>query len=257
MLRSLLLALPLLALAACADAPAGDRADDAARSAVDRAIAAHGSERLDGAVVSFSFRERRYTATHDGGRFSYERAFTDSLGRDVRDVLDNDGVRRFVGGAPEPLTAKEAASVTSGVNSVIYFALLPAKLDDPAVRGRHLGTTTIAGEPYDEVEITFTEDGGGVDHDDRFVYWIHRERDTIDFLAYRFHVDGGGTRFREAFNTREVGGIRFTDYRNYTADRENSHFVRIEDYEDAFARGETDLYSEILTEDVVVRPIDR
>ena len=37
----------------------------------------------------------------------------------------------------------------------------------------------------------------------------------MDYLAYSYEVDGGGVRFREAYNTRKIGGVLFQDYVNY------------------------------------------
>jgi hypothetical protein len=48
-----------------------------------------------------------------------------------------------------------------------------------------------------------------------FIYWIHRDNQTVDYLAYSFHVDKGGLRFREAYNIRNIKGILFSDYNNY------------------------------------------
>jgi hypothetical protein len=39
----------------------------------------------------------------------------------------------------------------------------------------------------------------------------------MDYIAYNYHTDGGGVRFREVRETREVGGIRFQDYLNLKA----------------------------------------
>ncbi len=91
-----------------------------------------------------------------------------------------------------------AAEVYSNsVNSVAYFALLPFRLNDAAVNKRYIGTSEIKGEPYFEIEVTFQQKGGGKDHDDVFIYWIHQQHFTMDYLAYSFIVDGGGTRFRK------------------------------------------------------------
>ena len=77
-----------------------------------------------------------------------------------------------------------------------------ANLGDPAVQPRYLGVDTLQGEPYHEIEVTFRQDGGGRDYEDRFIYWIHPERHTMDYLAYGFHIDDGGARFREATQER-------------------------------------------------------
>ncbi len=110
---------------------------------------------------------------------------------------------------PASLAAEES------LNSVLYFALLPRPLSDAAVQPRHLGEATIGDEQYQVLDVTFGREGGGRDWQDRFVYWIHDERHTIDYLAYAFHVNGGGIRFREAFGARDVGGVRVQNYRNF------------------------------------------
>ena len=70
---------------------------------------------------------------------------------------------------------------------------------------------------YDAIEITFNQQGGGKDYDDVFYYWINKQTQKVDYLAYSYHVNEGGIRFREAYNRRVVGGITFQDYINYEA----------------------------------------
>ena len=239
--------LAILLLEACT--PTSD-ADP--QAIVDRAMAAHGSENLDRAEVEFDFRDRHYVVTRDGGRFTYERTFTDSTGADVRDVLTNDSLYREVNGARVDLTEEERLSAETGVNSVVYFALLPYFLNDPAVQKSYLGEATVEGEPYDKVEVTFQEEGGGQDYQDRYVYWFHRDNHTMDYLAYSFEVNGGGTRFRQAVNPRVVGGVRFADYLNGGADTLGTPIHR---YDEMLAAGEIDPISEIELKNIDVRPL--
>ena len=203
-------------------------------------------------MVEFDFRDRHFTATRDGGRFRYERLSTDSTGADVRDVLTNDSLYREVDGERVALDEEERQGINSGVNSVVYFALLPYFLNDPAVEKRYLGEATVEGEPYEKVEVTFEEEGGGEDYQDRYVYWFHRDRHTMDYLAYSFEVNGGGTRFREAVNARTVGGVRFADYRNGGADTLGTPIHR---YDELLAADQIDPISEIVLENVEVRPL--
>ena len=72
-----------------------------------------------------------------------------------------------------------------------YFAQLPYGLNSPAVQKKILGEATINGNTYYEIEVTFSKEGGGIDFEDRFVYWIHKENFTVDFLAYRYATNGG------------------------------------------------------------------
>lgn len=201
----------LLGLAACE--PAQTLPD--ASALIARARDAHGSARLDSSTVTFDFRDARFTAARQDGRFAYRRATRDTLGQLVEEALTNDGVVRAVDGQRVRLSPQESAAVEGRVNSVVYFALLPHALADAAVQARTLGADTLHGEPYWMVEVTFAREGGGRDHDDRFVYWMHQTTSAMDYLAYTFTVNGGGARFRAAENVRTVGGIRFADYANF------------------------------------------
>ena len=226
-----------------------------AEQIVDRAIEAHGGERFRHAEIRFTFRGDRYTRWRDGGRYRYERRYT-AAGRPVREVLANDTLYRTVGGEKVDLTPSQRASVRTTVNSVVYFAVLPYRLDDPAVQTELLGTTTVEGEPYWEVEVTFQREDGGPDWEDRFVYWIHRDAHTMDYLAYYYYRDGGGHRFRRAVNRREVGGLLLADYLNYTSAEIEGTAVEAYDsiYENRPDRLE--LVSEIRMEEVEVEPIE-
>jgi hypothetical protein len=261
------LVLLLLAAGCAADAPPPEplpeaptpivEADSEARALVDAALAAHGSAALDSAELAFTFRGTPYRLRRDGDRFAYTRTMTDPVGRTVEDLLDNDGLRRLVNGVPVPYAPGEARGVETTVNSVAYFALLPFPLRDPAVRLRSLGPDTLAGVAYDRVEVTFAPEGGGRDWEDRYLYWLHPERHTVDFLAYTYALGANetgpnatGSRFREAVNARTVGGARVQDYRNLTA------FVdRLEDYAGAFDADTLRVVSEVRLDAVQVTPL--
>ncbi len=98
---------------------------------------------------------------------------------------------------------------------MIYFALLPHGLNDAAVNKEYLGEAIIKDQPYHKIKVTFDPEGGGSDHEDEFIYWIHQKSNSMDFLGYSFHVNEGGLRFREAYNVRNINGIIFSDYINY------------------------------------------
>ena len=78
---------------------------------------------------------------------------------------------------------------------------------------------------------------------------LFRSRNTMDYLAYLYHVNGGGTRFREAHNIRTIQGIRIADYRNYKAE---SDALPLEEYASAFSRGELIKVSDVDLEGVQV-----
>lgn len=224
---------------------------DSAAAIIERARRTHGAGVLDRAEVSFSFRGTPFTVRRDGGAFEYARIVADS-GDVVRDVLDNDGFRRTRAGRPVALGPEESAAAKGAVNSVVYFALLPYPLADPAVQPRLLSPDTLGGEPYHLVEVTFRPEGGGRDYQDRFLYWIHRDRYTVDYLAYSYDVNDGGIRFREAFNPRTVGGVRFADYRNYAPETLEP---ALESLGQMFEADSLALVSEIVLDSVRVTPL--
>ena len=240
--------LSLLVLSACQDGPT-------AETIIVRAIDAHGGAHADDVVIEYDFREHHYTFRLDGGRFQYERAREDSIGF-IRDVLNNDGFYRLVDEERADLPADRDSAYAASVNSVAYFGLLPFKLTDEAVQARLLGSERIEGEPYHEVEVTFRQEGGGRDYQDRFVYWFHEEDHTMDYMAYDYVSDEGGTRFRKAVNPRRIGGILFQDYENYTSDVIDRPGEPIEKMDDAFQADSLELVSMIEKRNITVEPIE-
>lgn len=196
-------------------AVSGQQSADSSQLIVDMAIAAHGGEAYSNSLIEFDFRQFHLKVTRRGGSFAYERSFADSLGRAVKDVLTNVGFHREINGQKAALTPADSSKYANGVNAMVYFALLPYYLNDRAVQKQYLGKTTIKGEPYYKIRVSFKPEEGGKDHQDEYAYWIHCERHTMDYLAYSFLEDGGGARFRQAYNARTINGIRFADYLNY------------------------------------------
>ncbi len=191
--------------------------DQIAEQIVARAIEAQGGSLYEETSIAFSFRGGRYTIDRQEGRRRIRRSFSDSTGRLVSDVMIGGHVSRHSDGNRVDLPDRQQRSIASQLNSVSYFALLPYKLNDPAVRKRYLGETQIKDVAYHKIDVGFREEGGGQDWQDRFVYWFRKDDATIDYLAYYYHVNGGGLRFRAAFNKRRVGGLLLADYHNYKA----------------------------------------
>jgi hypothetical protein len=182
---------------------------------VDKAIEVAGGDKFLQSHIEFDFRNRHYIAHRNGGMFSYERVFRDSTGT-VHDFVSNDGFRREVNGTEVNIPDSMKVKYTSSTNSVIYFALLPYGLNDPAVIKEYIGETEIEGQVYYEVKVTFKQEGGGEDFEDEFFYWIHKENFTVDYFAYSFvESDEISFRFRKTFNQQTVNGIRLQDYINY------------------------------------------
>ncbi len=223
-----------------------------AQKLVDQTIKLYGGEAYNQSNISFQFRDRQYRALRDNGAYVYSRTFTDSTGQRIYDVLQNSGFTRTINGAQTTLPKEEVKAYSASVNSVIYFALLPYFLNDGAVQKAYAGEATIKGEPYHKIRVTFAAEGGG-DHQDTYLYWLHQQHHTMDYLAYSFlEKDGSeGIRFRVATNPREVSGIRFQDYENYTSEAG----IALEMYDSAYEAGQLKKVSDINLEEVVVKPV--
>jgi hypothetical protein len=189
-------------------------ANNNAEDIINRTIEVHGGSLYENSIIEFDFRERHYKLLRNNGIFSYHRIFADSLGI-YDDQLSNDGFQRTLDGVAVDLNEEWTARYTRSVNSVAYFALLPYGLNDPAVNKNLIGEEQINGNLYYKIRVTFDQEGGGEDYEDVFVYWINKDNFRMDYFGYRYETDGGGIRFREAVNVREVGGILFSDYINY------------------------------------------
>jgi hypothetical protein len=226
---------------------------------VHDAIEAHGGDRFRSVQLAFVFRGDPFVVVYDEGRFAFERtrpALDEGLppGATLVDRMDNEGTTRTVGGTPVPLDPETLHTLETDVNSVVYFAFLPWRLQDPAVRLRDLGETTLNDEPYRKVEVTFETEGGGRDWEDRFIYWFHRETHFLDFMAYRYHTGEGGTRFRQAVNRREVGDLVVQDWLNFTADPDVDDVAR---YDELYREGSLRAVSRIELEGLRVTPPPR
>lgn len=220
-----------------------------AEKLIDQSIMAHGGKKFESAKISFDFRDRSYQIFKSPTGFEYIRAFSDSTGQ-VKDVLNNEGFTRFVNGNAVELDEKRERAFTNSVNSVAYFAFLPYGLNDPAVFKTYIGSTEIDGNKYDVIKVTFAEEGGGEDFDDEFLYWINQENHLIDYLAYSYHTDGGGVRFRKAINRHEIGGLILQDYENY---KPSDKSAKLEEMEAFYKSGKLELLSEILLENITVK----
>ncbi len=216
---------------------------------VNRCIEAHGGEYYENSIISFDFRDRHYRLERDHGRFAYHRIFNDSTGQ-VHDLLTIDGFVRLVNDREVELSADRARRYGNSVNSVAYFALLPSGLNDPAVNKNIIGEEEVEGNQYHKIQVTFNEDGGGEDHDDIFVYWINKVTYRMEYFGYSYLTDGGGIRFRKAFNTREMAGILLNDYLNYQSQNKE---ITVGDLAGEFKQGRLELLSEIRIENPDVR----
>ncbi len=213
-----------------------------AQEITDKLIQNAGGDLYLKSDIEFDFRKIHYRAFRDDGKYSFERTIEDSVGR-IHDVLNNDEFYRKINGQRVEVIDTMAVKYARSVNSVIYFALLPYSLNDAAVNKILLDEVEIKGKKYFKIKITFNQEGGGEDFNDIFVYWVNQETYHFDYMAYLYYVDGGGMRFREAYNPRFVEGIRFVDYINYKP--KEGIEAPIEDFDKLWLEGKMEELSRI------------
>jgi hypothetical protein len=228
---------------------------DEVESIVDRAIEYHGGEAYDAFAMEFDFRDMHYLVRRNGGDYRYERIQKDSTGAEIRDILTNSETYRTINGERQNVPDSTMDKYKNSVNSVAYFLLLPQPLRDPAVNKEYLGEVTLRGRTYDKVKVYFNQDGGGKDHEDVFVYWFDKEDGSVDYLAYLYHTNDTGMRFREAYNPQRVAGILVQDYINY-APKDSTLAVSEENLlrlDDLYQKNELKEFSRIENRNVVVK----
>lgn len=258
--KASLLGATLLLLAAC-QPETGGRSDvstsaasatDSTQYVLQQAFEAHGSRLFDTATITFRFRQFDFRAVRQSDRYQYERAFLDTTtGDSIRDILTNNGLVREINGQAADIPEERRQAYSRSVNSVIYFALLPYNLSDPAVQAEYLGQSTIKEVAYHKLMVTFQQKGGGRDFEDEFVYWFRTDNFHLDYLAYNYLTDGGGARFRVAKNARVVAGIRFQDYDNLEPIDSTERNVR--QFDRLYEQDSLNVLSQIITESVTVQ----
>lgn len=226
----------------------GTQQSKTAQEIIDESIEVSQVDKLKNARVSFDFRDYYYIADRNNGSFSLQRSKKDSIGH-VIDILTNDGFARYIDQDLTQVPDSMAVKYSESVNSVHYFSVLPLGLNDAAVKKKKLEDVTIKGQNYHKIEITFDQEGGGVDYEDVFVYWINKENYHIDYIAYLFHVNGGGVRFREVSKEQTIEGVRFVNYNNY---KPNNPKIDVRKTDAAFIEGELKKVSEINLENIQI-----
>lgn len=183
---------------------------------INASMEVSGADKVVNSKISFDFRGIKYLANRNNGAFVLSRITVGENNDSIYDLLSNGGFERFINDELITVADSMIPRYSASINSVHYFSVLPYGLNDSAVKKTLLGEETIKGKRYNKVKITFSEEGGGEDYDDEFIYWVNALDHKIEYVAYSYAEDDGkGIRFREAYNERIVNGVRFVDYNNY------------------------------------------
>lgn len=220
--------------------------DNPAKNIIAQSIAYHGGASFEKFELDFDFRNIHYKGSRLNGKYQYSRNFNDSMGP-IEDVLSNEGFERRISGNKADIPEGRSKAFANSVNSVWYFALLPFGLNSDAVIATLEDEQEINGQNYYRIRVSFSEAGGGEDFEDVFLYWFDTETYALDFLAYEYHTEGGGLRFREVFDRAEAGPLKINQYRNY---KPYNADAKLDDLMEAFLNGELELLSKIELENI-------
>jgi hypothetical protein len=215
-----------------------------AQEIIDKTMLASGADKVANSEIKFNFRGIDYISLRNNGNYTLTRK-NDS----VTDVLSNISFKRLINDKEIIVEDSTANNFKNSVNSVHYFSVLPFGLNDEAVIKKLLPSGIINGKEYYKIEISFSENGGGEDFDDVFIYWINKKEFLIDYLAYSYHTNGGGKRFRVLKEQCSKNGIRFVDYHNY---KPLDKTISLTNLDKGFENNQLKKVSEIVLKDIEV-----
>lgn len=211
---------------------------------IGKTIEVAGGEKYNKATITFNFRDHIYKSRRSGLEFFLERKLTEASDT-IRDEVSNSGFQRYVNDSIRIIPDSLVSRFNREIKTVHYFAHLPYGLNDKTLAKDLVGEAEIKGEPYFQLKMTFGQGNHSTAGHDEFMYWIHKEDFTLDYLAYKFVEEKDGIRFRAAYNPRTINGIRFVDYKNYSySDPETP----LSDLDERYENGELELLSTIETE---------
>lgn len=223
-----------------------------AQEIIDKSIINSGVDKVANSKITYQFRNKKYWAIRENGTFKLGRQF-EKDSEVISQIVSNYGFNELFNGNPIKSIDSLVNKYTNSINSVHYFSVLPYGLNDKAVHKKLLKSSTINGKEYYKIEITFDKIGGGEDFEDVFIYWIGKDNFLIDYLAYSYHTNGGGKRFRVLKEQCNKNGIRFVDYHNY---KPLNKYVNLLDLDKEFENNKLEKISEIVLEDIKVKLLD-
>lgn len=236
----------VIALASC---NTSQNKQPSAESVTKKAIEVSGKDTFKNSKVSFFFRGKKYTSKGQCGNFVFSRISKKNDTVLMDKFEPGISLKRYINDSLIQVSDSLANKISESINSVHYFVQLPYRLNDKAVNKTYLGLDTLKNKVYHKLAVSFEQEGGGSDYQDNYLYWFGKDDYKLDYLAYSFVVNGGGIRFREAYNERNIEGIRFVDYRNYKPKSEN---VKLRTISDAFKKQQLKLLSKIENQNIQV-----
>lgn len=221
-------------------------AENTAADIIAKAIEVSGTSAVNDHSVAFTFRDYNYRSEPTCSGMKLSRIKGDTI-----DVVFRGKFKRFIDSIPVEVNDSIAHLYAESINSVHYFVQLPYRLTDAAVKLKKHGQQTLDSTTYEVVEVNFSQENGGEDFDDTYMYWFNASTYQLSFLAYQFHVNGGGFRFRVPQQATYVKGMQFLDYKNYKPKQDH---VKLTELLQLYGKGELELVSEIETQHPKLKP---
>ena len=219
---------------------------------VNEAIKASGWNKFKNNDIEYDFRGTHYKVFHNNGHFIYEKIYLDTTQGIIREGMTNDSTYMELNGLAILLGEQQIKKIRSSINQVVYFNLLPYKLNDVSVNKKFVGEANINGKEYYKVKVTFDEEGGGDDYNDWFLYWFEKETKSMDYFAYYYHVNDASSRFRAVKKKHEINGFTFYDWENFTSDEIGED---IESYDKLYSEGKLKKVSDIELKNIEVKQV--
>ncbi|MFV0249169.1 MAG: DUF6503 family protein [Tenacibaculum sp.] len=222
-----------------------------AQKIVDESIGRSRLYELENSALFFSFKNSEYIANRINGNFELLKINqTDSA--EIKDILSNNGFNRFINGVKIELSPEQQSKYSNSVNSVHYFSVLPLGLNDAAVNKKLLNPVVIKSKPYYKIEVTFKQERGGEDFEDIFIYWFNKKSFLLEYLAYKYHTNGGGLRFRAIKKEHLIKGVRLVDYTNYKPNDKQADLYTLDQL---YEKGELSELSEIKLSNISLKKL--
>ena len=220
---------------------------------VTKAIEFHGGDVYDHSAISITITslsgsfgiETRRT----GGNFEHTvtgHAAPDGVERRVE--LTNDAVREWRDGLETELDDEGARRARAFVDARVFFPLLPFTLEGGDVQFDDRGIENWHGVDLHKVKITFTS-GTSNDADDSYMFWFDPNTGRVEQFGYDF---SGGLRFRKAAEFNRVGGILFSDQKNYAI---NGARIPVDRLSPDYVDENMSLLSTVVISDISVDPL--
>lgn len=228
-------------------------APDSLPEIVAKAISYHGGNIYEQSWITMTITSLtgsfHIEAMRDGGVFDQ---VVINPGRDNqperRVRLTNSGVTEWRGGIESELNAEAERRARAFVDARVFFPLLPYTLKGSNNHFEDKGLETWDGHQLRRVKITFTP-GSSNDSDDAYTFWFDPDSGRVEQFGYDFD---NGLRFRKATSFFRVGGVLFSNQKNYAVDGGK---VPVDTLTPEYVATEMRLLSTVIISNVTVEPL--